>query len=230
MKKDIDIFFIIPIFIVIISCKKKEITFNHEPIGICKIQYLSNGSLIDTFYYDDQFRIKRFAQPNVKLDYYYTDNKLKIIRTYPGVTNSMIDITYDNEGRVKSILFQENSTFRNITYKYENDLVIRSIQQQSESNPYIDTLTYIWKNGNISEKIGRYGSCTPSYDYNHDWQEADLLNLMFLYEYGVPSPIKTKNLITQYCNIAATYLFDSTDRISARIINLDTTRFWYICR
>jgi len=212
------------------ACRKSNDGVKPQPFRGCRIQYLTNGNYVDTLFYDDSLRIVRFKQYWIEHRYIYSGHQMIAKAFRDGRQFGTTVVIYNSNGTVDSLFYTDGLKVITRRFEYDGIYPIRMLQTQNESYPYKDTVLYKWKDGNLIQEIARYGSDFPVYDTNRLWQQADLFNIMSMYQIGVPSPIRSKNLMVSYNSLHPVYLFDSTGKIGASVYDTDTFRYSWFCQ
>jgi hypothetical protein len=218
------------------GCKKDS--DKESPVPVCRVQTITQSSVVLSFLYDSSNRVSRVAYSDGMLEEYtYKGDTTRILVTQGGAFEQRKIITKNAQGMATQVRLEENPAGTSglvLNFQYNGTELIQEIQKPIGSASTTIT-TYTWSAGNLTEI--RSGSSVSVLDYYTDKpsQPGNYLEVVNLSEgYTI---IKTKNLLKSVTQsgvtVTITYIFDQDDNITQTIFtggsSNDTIGFTYQC-
>ncbi|GEM_PF-1498245 len=185
------------------SCEKAENKGGGTLKGSCKVSAVTGYFTSPlSIHYDDTGRIDTMITTGMLRTYRYEDggNKVSIFTRKANILEEQIVLKYNKDSKLldtAQITFK-NGTRETRTYAYQNK---NTITEYIYSPPDVDTITYNWSGGNMTEAHSSRGINPMTgikYHTNMAFQEGDFNYINTLIERGYVPVGKTANLVQ--CN------------------------------
>ncbi len=198
----------------------------------CKLQYVHNKNSVDSFFYDDQFRLTRIRVGSQELIYDYTIfGRITINKKIYGFAAGKNVLTLDSAKRVTRIRIEEDiqgTDWSQYDYEYSGDHVARELKTTSGGSS--DTVVYNWSTGNVTAHSSAAGPLNYNYYLDKNWEHGDFANYHLLTTIGV-NLFQTKNLVKDFRSFTGiTYAYDSLGRLNQASVNGEAYSYQYLCR
>jgi hypothetical protein len=210
-------FLLIPAALQFWGCKKDS--DEEPPAPICKVQTITQSSVVLSFLYDSSKRVSRVAYSDGTLEEYtYKGDTTRILVTEGGAFEQRKIITNNALGMATQVRLEENQAGTSgtiINFQYNGTELIQEIQKPIGSASTTVTI-YTWRAGNLTEIRSDTTVALLDYYTNKPSQPGNYLEVVNLSE-GYTT-IKTKNLLKSVTQsgvtVTITYIFDKDNNIA----------------
>jgi hypothetical protein len=199
------------------GCKKDS--DKEPPVPVCRVQTITQSSVVLSFLYDSSKRVSRVAYSDGTLEEYsYKGDTIRILKTQNGAFEQRKIITNNAQGMATQVRLEENQAGTSglvINYQYTGTELIQEIQKPIGSASTTVTI-YTWSAGNLTEISS--GGTVSILDYytNKPSQAGNYLEVVNVSQ-GYTN-IKTKNLLKSVTQsdvtVTINYTFDKDGNIT----------------
>ena len=225
------LFVVLGIVLVLGACKSDD-TVTPGPERVCKLQYVQNKGVVDSFFYDQQFRLSRIRSGSVEYVYDYSlYGRVIINKKIYSFNAGRTTIWGDSTGRADSLLIEEDVSGNNWTKRVFTWNEGRIIEEKRTGSADADILVlqYNWHNGNLISIEHSGGHDNFSY-HPQQWQPGDLNNYFEHINNGI-NLTPTRNLVRETPAFSGiSYVFDSLGTLTQASANGEAYFFRYLCR